>query len=717
MRISVSLDTFARESTSSISFNRLSNIPVTIEFTQQGSVVELPSGTQGRLGIKEKYSSDLLAYSSDWRRVGSGSSASYEFDINLNTSEMAAAFAENPNNLAVLFEVSWAYANYDFRTISIAATITNSVLAAQGQLPSSIQGLQATQSEAVDGTSDSKWMSPLKVAQSIVSRIAGLDNAVLHDANDIISVKGVKSATPVTVEVDDATKAYQWVFSSDGHIDVQTNGNQVGYLGTGFYADGQEIYLEKLDPSTGNVVAGNTLNFDTGHGNLNFVFPSTSGTVALTSDVSAAQSASVPLASKGIANGVASLDGSAKVPASQLPSYVDDVLEFATLSAFPATGETGKIYVTTGTNKTYRWSGSTYVEIASSPGSTDAVSEGSTNLYFTAARAIAAVGGSLASYATQAWVAAQGYATSASVTSAVSSAISALVTGVSSVAGKTGAVTLAKADVGLGNVDNTSDANKPVSTATQSALGGKANSSHTHAIADVTGLQTALDGKQVAGSYATAAQGAKADTALQSGTAISTISGLQTALDGKLSLAGTLTGNLNMPTDAVDVVPRAILSSVPFATNGNVNFTMFTPLVNLTVSRFVISSGASSTVGATLVRLGLYVWNEATLTATLVARTSNDTSILSSANTTFTRNFDTTGGYPSSYSLVAGSRYSVAWIIVGATAFTRIPSLVGQSSVFLQTPVMARTLSGQSDLPASTNATAANDTIYNTRLS
>ena len=66
---------------------------------------------------------------------------------------------------------------------------------------------------------------------------------------------------------------------------------------------------------------------------------------------------------------------------------------------------------------------------------------------------------------------------------------------VSSVAGKVGAVVLDKADVGLSNVDNTSDLNKPISTATQSALDGKANSVHSHSISDVTGLQTALDGK------------------------------------------------------------------------------------------------------------------------------------------------------------------------------------------------------------------------------
>ena len=52
-----------------------------------------------------------------------------------------------------------------------------------------------------------------------------------------------------------------------------------------------------------------------------------------------------------------------KVPTSELPSYVDDVLEYPNLSSFPATGETGKIYVALDTNKTYRWTGSTYISL------------------------------------------------------------------------------------------------------------------------------------------------------------------------------------------------------------------------------------------------------------------------------------------------------------------------------------------------------------------
>jgi hypothetical protein len=116
--------------------------------------------------------------------------------------------------------------------------------------------------------------------------------------------------------------------------------------------------------------------------------------------------------SLGVANGAATLDGAGKVPSTQLPSYVDDVLEFATLANFPATGEAGKIYIAINNGKCYRWSGTIYVEISTSE--------------------------------------------------------------VNSVAGKTGVVTLVKADVGLGSVDNTSDANKPISTATQAALDLKA---------------------------------------------------------------------------------------------------------------------------------------------------------------------------------------------------------------------------------------------------
>jgi len=86
------------------------------------------------------------------------------------------------------------------------------------------------------------------------------------------------------------------------------------------------------------------------------------------------------------AGNVPILDSSALIPSALLPGFVDDVLEFASLAAFPVTGEAGKLYINLATNRQYRWSGSTYAEINPSPGSTDAVPEGSVNLYHTSAR-------------------------------------------------------------------------------------------------------------------------------------------------------------------------------------------------------------------------------------------------------------------------------------------------------------------------------------------
>ena len=66
---------------------------------------------------------------------------------------------------------------------------------------------------------------------------------------------------------------------------------------------------------------------------------------------------------KGANNGVAELDGSGLVPTNQLPSYVDDVLEYTNVASFPAVGETGKIYVDTTNNDIYRWSGTQYIQV------------------------------------------------------------------------------------------------------------------------------------------------------------------------------------------------------------------------------------------------------------------------------------------------------------------------------------------------------------------
>lgn len=79
----------------------------------------------------------------------------------------------------------------------------------------------------------------------------------------------------------------------------------------------------------------------------------------------------------GVANGIASLDDTGKVPTAQLPSYVDDVIEVDGIDNAPETGEAGKIYVDTATGKTYRWGGTMYVEISAG----DLVTASETNGY------------------------------------------------------------------------------------------------------------------------------------------------------------------------------------------------------------------------------------------------------------------------------------------------------------------------------------------------
>ena len=80
----------------------------------------------------------------------------------------------------------------------------------------------------------------------------------------------------------------------------------------------------------------------------------------------AKQQGDAVLAQKGQPNGLAELDSTGRVPASQLPSYVDDVIDVDTYDDLPNPGESGKIYITTDTNLQYRWSGTGYAEISPS---------------------------------------------------------------------------------------------------------------------------------------------------------------------------------------------------------------------------------------------------------------------------------------------------------------------------------------------------------------
>lgn len=218
--------------------------------------------------------------------------------------------------------------------------------------------------------------------------------------------------------------------------------------------------------------------------------------------------------SKGAPNGLASLNESGIIPSAQLPSYVDDVIEVNTFSNLPGTGESGKIYIVQDTNLTYRWSGTDYVEISKSlalgetsstaysgdkgKATTDKlnripdklitdtvnVNQSTTEavLNFTTYRQEAQQVGRNTLTITSATISQAGLMSSSDKTkldglkdqAGITSDINAVQTNLKThINNKSNPHKVTKDQVGLGNVDNTSDANKPISNATQTALNGK----------------------------------------------------------------------------------------------------------------------------------------------------------------------------------------------------------------------------------------------------
>lgn len=176
---------------------------------------------------------------------------------------------------------------------------------------------------------------------------------------------------------------------------------------------------------------------------------------------------------------------------------------------------------------------------------------------------------------------------------------------------------------------------------------------------------------------------------------------------------GTLTQWFNQPTTAVETFPRLAFSSGVALAGGSALYAFFTPQVSLTVSQITMSCGTTAASGLTLARMGLCTYDETT--ATLVARTASDTTLFSSTRTLYTRSFDTTGGYPSTYTLTAGTRYGVVVLCVGTT-MPALASIGGLAEVSALTPKLSAVRSSQSDLSTGT-ATNAQSTLIWARLS
>lgn len=180
---------------------------------------------------------------------------------------------------------------------------------------------------------------------------------------------GMRAATADNINVGQINISNSWYPDGDqwgaqmSALNGKTgkrNGLRVSHNGLEYEDETEtvrKVYHEGYKPNAADVGLGNVENKSSA---------TIRGELTSSNVTSALGFTPISTAVKGAKNGLAELDANGKVPTAQLPSYVDDVLEYSAKSSFPSTGETGKIYVSTDDNKTYRWSGSAYVEISAS---------------------------------------------------------------------------------------------------------------------------------------------------------------------------------------------------------------------------------------------------------------------------------------------------------------------------------------------------------------
>ena len=256
-------------------------------------------------------------------------------------------------------QVSWGGISSGYRQLSVAGTSYGLATDAHNHSISQVDGLQSAL--------DNKWTTDS-------DKIANWDTAYTarhsHNNKDVLDQLNQNNVNVLSkLFLDNDGNLYTTEnFYSEREISAY------GYGGSGGGSGGAGALYELSDTSVDSRVTGDILIYNGTHWENR---PQSSIVPDLTGYATEAWANNrfslighthnyIPLSQKGSPNGVAELDATGHIPSSQLPSYVDDVLEFATITNFPTTGETGKIYIALNTNLTYRWSGSGYVEISPS---------------------------------------------------------------------------------------------------------------------------------------------------------------------------------------------------------------------------------------------------------------------------------------------------------------------------------------------------------------
>jgi hypothetical protein len=183
---------------------------------------------------------------------------------------------------------------------------------------------------------------------------------------------------------------------------------------------------------------------------------------------------------------------------------------------------------------------------------------------------------------------------------------------------------------------------------------------------------------------------------------------------------------IHSTTTAIDWLPRGhgTIGNAG-ATSGGLMLVFFTAPYSFTATTLTFATGNTATSGLSLCRFGLFTVSETitdnitftTPTVTLVARTASDTTIGNSTNTFYSRTFNTTGGYPASYNIVAGTRYAAGLILVGTTAGNWQAATLGMGSIMRLPPMVAGLVTSLSDLPTSPTSVSNGSFVLYGRIS
>lgn len=136
MRVYVNLDTnefvvspVLTQRVNTLYFVRRDTVPVEVQFVRNGTVVELGAGATGQIGIKKTFAGSFLANDAGWTKTGTGTSAVYQFDLALNTTELGTEFTNDTlDSITAKIEVSWSVSGTTSSTMPTSCVIYNDVI-------------------------------------------------------------------------------------------------------------------------------------------------------------------------------------------------------------------------------------------------------------------------------------------------------------------------------------------------------------------------------------------------------------------------------------------------------------------------------------------------------------------------------------------------------------------------------------------------------------